>query len=746
MSAANVPPGGIRPKEIPTPPPTYIVIPEQTAANKAILGMGIGVGSIAFFIFLFFGCYIYRKFKQEKSRAKKKGFIDDDDISYGFSSKAPSYDRRSRPSRYSSRASGSRGNEYNRRVFDKLLDGIQEGSSESDSSSDSSSSDSSSDSSSESSDSSSSSSDSEEPVMKRNSPLNAYPQAQASHASISMASKSEASASIVSGYESKSHSDTKSFASDYESQSHSESFVSDYESRGAAESMSKSQATESMATDPGAEDYLEIVRRASANDPTLRIISLDNQRTIGHNDDGERLWSALVNNQYVECLSIRGSNVSDAQVSALSVALMDNRSVSRLWLENNAISSEGAEYLISALEENGHISEVRLDGNPKIDPALLDDINSILGASVATDDEDNLGFVVDQIINNDPSLRELNLSGMNIGARSDALFDALAGNIYVRALDLSCNEIDDDCVSSLSIALMENSSIVSINLSDNFVTSEGAECKCIIPHFDCIQALHSSYFISSLDLIGLLDTNTIIKSIDLSDNDIGLTVLKDIEDILAKRQVQSSSSVASSLAEEGPLAGVVQSLQSNDPSMVELCLDNVDLSDCPEAEGMIDALVGNTTVKRLSLANTCFDDGLAASLSLSLVDNSTITHIILNNNHITDEGCDYLLGTLDSNTTLLQLDLEENYIDEKLLDEIDAILSERQSSACAGRSSRASESVGGYSTTGSYSSASASISMASRVSSVASSFMSRRSSSKQRDKKASAKIAGKEIV
>lgn len=243
-----------------------------------------------------------------------------------------------------------------------------------------------------------------------------------------------------------------------------------------------------------------------------------------------------------------------------------------------------------------------------------------------------------------------------------------------------------------------------------------------------------------------MDTNTIIKSIDLSDNDIGLTVLKDIEDILAKRQVQSSSSVASSLAEEGPLAGVVQSLQSNDPSMVELCLDNVDLSDCPEAEGMIDALVGNTTVKRLSLANTCFDDGLAASLSLSLVDNSTITHIILNNNHITDEGCDYLLGTLDSNTTLLQLDLEENYIDEKLLDEIDAILSERQSSACAGRSSRASESVGGYSTTGSYSSASASISMASRVSSVASSFMSRRSSSKQRDKKASAKIAGKEIV
>lgn len=251
-----------------------------------------------------------------------------------------------------------------------------------------------------------------------------------------------------------------------------------------------------------------------------------------------------------------------------------------------------------------------------------------------------------------------------------------------------------------------------------------------------------------LDLIGLLDTNTTIMSIDLSNNDIGDSVLREIDDILvARRQIPSSSSVASSLVAESQLAGIVERLKSNDRSMTELCLDNIDLTNCPETEDMIDALIGNNAVTKLSLVNTCFDDGLAASLSLSLVDNTTITHIILRNNHMTDEGCDYLLGTLDSNTTLLHLDLEENYIDDKLLDEIDAILSERRSMSYAGQSSRASQSVDGsmYSTA-SYSSASASISMASRVSSVASSFMSRRSSSKQRDKKASAKIAGKEIV
>lgn len=242
------------------------------------------------------------------------------------------------------------------------------------------------------------------------------------------------------------------------------------------------------------------------------------------------------------------------------------------------------------------------------------------------------------------------------------------------------------------------------------------------------------------DIRGLLETNTTIRSIDLEGNDIDDAIMKEIDDILKKRQVRSSSSMASSLDTESPLAGIVQSLRENDPSLVELCLDNLDLTDCPEAETMIDALAGNTVVRKLSLVNTCFDDGLAAPLSLSLVENKTLTHILLTDNLMTDEGCDYLLGTLDTNTTLVYLDLEGNYIDEKLLDEIDTILSQRTLPAESAQNSRATVS---YSTTGSFSSAS--ISMASRVSSAASSFM-KRSGSKKRDNKASAKIAGKEII
>jgi hypothetical protein len=803
VSALSVPPGGLVPEEIPTPPPTYIVIPEQSATNKAIMGMGVGVGVIAFCVFVAFGCYTYRKLQQNKKRvAQRKEYLDYDELSYGFSSKGSSFNGQSRRSRYS-RNSKMSGNEYNQRQFLKLLDGIQEGS-ESESSSDSSSS--SSDSSSEegsasrnssSSSSSSSSSGEGQSVLKIADAQAPLSPASTGNTSVSMSasqdmSQSEYSASMSPSQDMGSASmGTRSASMATRSQSRSQysastsmsqrtdgtsdasenrSFVfgesqasaslatsegrsrSQYsaatsvsqrtddrsnasESRSFAfgmgsESMSRSQASRSQtsgshfsnATAIEEEEYMEIVKRVAANDPTLKIIALDNREIIGFRDDGERLWSALVNNQYVECLSLRNSNITDAQISSLSMALMDNRSVSRLWLENNVISSDGAEYLLSALESNGRINEVRLEGNSDIDEKLLDDIESILdGASVGTNDEDNLGFVVEQIFNNDPSLRELNLSEMFIGSRCDALFDALSGNTYVKALDLSSNEIDDDCVSSFSFALMENSSIQHISLSNNLITNEGIDY-----------------------LRGLLETNTTIRSIDLDGNDIDDSIMKDLDDILKKRQVRSSSSMASSLGTESPLAGIVQSLRENDPNLVELCLDNLDLTDCPEAEAMIDALAGNTTVLKLSLVNTCFDDSLAAPLSLSLVENNTLTHILLRDNLITDEGCDYLLGTLDSNTTLVHLDLEGNYIDEKLLDEIDAILSERTLPAESVESSRATTQLhDGYSTTGSVSSAS--VSMASRVSSAASSFM-KRSGSRKRDNRASAKIAGKEII
>ena len=241
---------------------------------------------------------------------------------------------------------------------------------------------------------------------------------------------------------------------------------------------------------------------------------------------------------------------------------------------------------------------------------------------------------------------------MEVGTRDDALsmFDALAGNSYIRKVDLSLNEIDDDCLSSISLALFDNTSITHLNLANNAILSEGAECACAAL-CDCTLFVHMIIFLTCFstpfasDLIGTLEENKTLEEIYLRGNHIDDSVLEEIDAILNERQ--GSTRVESSSSSE--LGATVRSLAANDPNLVELMLDGIDLGHSSEAEALIDALASNTVVTKLSFDNTDMDDSLVAALSLALVDNQTITNLSLRNNQITSEGCEYV-SELSSNS------------------------------------------------------------------------------------------------
>jgi len=121
-----------------------------------------------------------------------------------------------------------------------------------------------------------------------------------------------------------------------------------------------------------------------------------------------------------------------------------------------------------------------------VDPALEDEVRAILEpreslyrSEPKIDDVERL---MERVRDDDPTLTELDLCSMNIGLREDALsmFDALSSNTHVKTVDLSMNELDDDCVSSLSLALLENKAIKHLNLANNAINSEGAECKSFL--------------------------------------------------------------------------------------------------------------------------------------------------------------------------------------------------------------------------------------------------------------------------
>ena len=335
--------------------------------------------------------------------------------------------------------------------------------------------------------------------------------------------------------------------------------------------------------------------------------------------------------------------------------------------------------MIATLESNQTIVYLDLAGNPDIDPDLENEVKYMLEpreqAHRENNDNDEVAQLMERVRNNDPALVELDLYGMNLGSREDAmaLFDNLAGNTYIEKVDLSQNGLDDDCMSSISLALVENSSIQELILADNAIYSEGAECKCA-----CNKVIPLHYFspyltivIPPVDLIGTLDTNTTLLKVDLTGNMVDQNIIEEINATLEQRREATSSRKTSKLRK------ILRIINSQDPSFTDVNLDGIDIANAAEQEELIESF-GDSIIQNVSLNDSGIDDLLIAALSLALVDNKTITHVSLRDNNITSEGGEYLLGTLDSNTTITHLDLEGNMIDANLLNEIDAILSLRQ--------------------------------------------------------------------
>jgi len=637
VSATNVPPPRNITTEIPTPPPTYIIYPEPDASDRYIV---IGAASAAAIALLFvIGFFTWKMYQRKQRQAallqKLKEQEEKDNDQY-----VPSAPMMS--------------------LFDALP---KRPGAESESSSESSSSPSSS-SSSSSQEESRSPSDSE--VSDEEEIESVYTNNDFSRASGSSMSRSYITSvySTASDDEGREHldaigedesSDEASDEYDEESgESEADSEETDEEPYGGDMQEQAPQDIPSpmpMKSTYGSDDLEDIIERINGNDKYLTEVLLDSRNIGRRHDAGEALFNALARNHYVSHLSLRNNELDDEAISSLSLALVENKSITHVYLGDNLISDEGVEYLIGTLGTNNSIIHLELEGILTTNPHLLNEIQSILQSRLSGDSLYNL---IDRVAADDPTLEELILSGMRIGTRDDAttMFDSLAVNTTIRYLDLSNNEIDDECISAISLALCDNVTITHINLRNNKITSEGAEY-----------------------LIGTLDTNNTIKEMSLEGNiQIDLSMLQEINDILAARK-QMKSGVGSSVI----LDNLVRSVTSNDPNLVELKLDGVQLVNTPELEDLIDALSTNIVVKSVSFNGTGMDDTMVAALSLSLAENKAITHVSLQDNRITSEGCEYLLGTLDSNLTITYLDLSGNQVDPYLINEIESIVSSRQS-------------------------------------------------------------------
>jgi hypothetical protein len=123
------------------------------------------------------------------------------------------------------------------------------------------------------------------------------------------------------------------------------------------------------------------------------------------------------------------------------------------------------------------------------------------------------------------------------------------------------------------------------------------------------------------------------------------------------------SSQVSDDAQEADVDDAIESLQSDDPTLTKLNLNNHTRLDPALISQLVEALHGNTHLKTLSLANIRFSEDHAKQLADVLRVNTSLTVLNLESNRITRKGIAAIMKALAENkeTVLSELRLANQY-------------------------------------------------------------------------------------
>lgn len=100
---------------------------------------------------------------------------------------------------------------------------------------------------------------------------------------------------------------------------------------------------------------------------------------------------------------------------------------------------------------------------------------------------------------------------------------------------------------------------------------------------------------------------------------------------------------------------LMEQVRSNDPSLLELNVNNSEVIKVKTLIEFAEALHNNTYVKTFALANCRADDHVTYAIAGTLRKNKTITSINLDSNHLTAKGIMSLIHALQHNSTLTEL-------------------------------------------------------------------------------------------
>ncbi|XP_067016471.1 NLR family CARD domain-containing protein 3-like, partial [Acropora muricata] len=308
--------------------------------------------------------------------------------------------------------------------------------------------------------------------------------------------------------------------------------------------------------DPIGESGASALARALKKNSTLKCLVLADNSI---QDSGAlALADALQTNSTLTQLGLLANGIGNLGIEAICKALQFNHVITHLDLRNNTIGDSGAEALAGALQLPAtQLSHLDLEGCEIISLG----VESFAGA-----------------LQTNRSLTHLSLAGLGISYSGNAPAEAIQFTRTLIPLDPSCSGIGDleteaickvtTHLQILAGALQTNRSLTHLNLRNNEISDTEA-----------IQLAQT-----------LLDKNSTLTCLDLSDNNIGA-------------EEEASSSISCSVT------------------------------------ALAEALQLNRTLTHLELSNNQISDTEAIQLAQTLLDkNNTLTYLDLSRNNIGVKG------------------------------------------------------------------------------------------------------------
>ncbi|CAM9752345.1 unnamed protein product [Chrysoparadoxa australica] len=172
------------------------------------------------------------------------------------------------------------------------------------------------------------------------------------------------------------------------------------------------------------------------------------------------LMTGLIRNSTITYLDVSHNRISNHGTRLLCKLLGDTSVLTSLNLADNQIHAEGGRYLGRALRVNESLLDLNLRLNQLTD--------------------EGTGMLLEGLCDN-TTLTSLNLSGNNISESSCSTMSILLrdSNKRLAYLDLSCNNLQNDDVHLLRVAISSNTSLTSVDLRMNDVSNELPDLEAI---------------------------------------------------------------------------------------------------------------------------------------------------------------------------------------------------------------------------------------------------------------------------